>query len=173
MPTFLQKNEGDPAIKVGSSDFLDLYLLMFLLQNFLPKLREHLLPQIQMAHCQEAKSYCGHPSAEAPSNSGTPPSAYGNACNFVFFKKDCVYQHKLSRFHFTTYDVRRGTDIINPRTSRRDVMLLAHNEGRSADSSSSHHFLYVRVLGAYHANVIYTGLGMRDYEARRLDFLWV
>jgi hypothetical protein len=29
------------------------------------------------------------------------------------------------------------------------------------------------VIGAYHANVIYTGPGMVDYHARRLDFLWV
>jgi hypothetical protein len=59
-------------------------------------------------------------------------------------------------------------DVINPATSRCNVMLLADN----ADTSE-HHFLYARVLGMYHANVIYTGPGMRDYEARRLDFLWV
>ena len=52
-------------------------------------------------------------------------------------------------------------------------MLLANHADGSADSSDSHHFLYARVLGAYHANVIYTGPGMRDYEARRFDFLWV
>ena len=43
------------------------------------------------------------------------------------------------------------------------------------DSSppTSHHFLYARVLGAYHANVIYTGHGVQDYKARRFEFLWV
>lgn len=77
----------------------------------------------------------------------------------------------MSRFHFTTYDVRRGTDIVNPGTSRCNIMLLAENSDASADDR--HHFLYARVLGVYHANVIYTGPGMRDYEARRVDFLWV
>jgi hypothetical protein len=48
-------------------------------------------------------------------------------------------------------------------------MLLADN----ADDPNSHHFLYARVLGVYHANVIYIGPGMYSYEARRLDFLWV
>jgi hypothetical protein len=66
--------------------------------------------------------------------------------------------------------MRRGTDIINPGTSRCNVMLLSDN---ATDTSYCHHFLYARVLGVYHANVIYTGPGMLDYNARRLDFLWV
>ena len=50
-------------------------------------------------------------------------------------------------------------------------MLLVDNADYSA--SNLHHFLYARVLGAYHANVIYTGPGMRDHRARRFDVLWV
>ena len=88
----------------------------------------------------------------------------------LFLKNDCIYHHKRIRFHYTTYDVRRGTDIINAGTSRCNVMLLAND----ADGPSSpHHFLYARVLGAYHTNVIYVGPGMRDHEPRRFDFLWV
>ena len=88
----------------------------------------------------------------------------------LFLKNDCIYHHKRIRFHYTTYDVRRGTDIINAGTSCCNVMLLANN----ADGPSSpHHFLYARVLGAYHTNVIYVGPGMRDHEPRRFDFLWV
>ena len=71
-----------------------------------------------------------------------------------------------------TYDVRRGTDIIKPGTSRCNVMLLA-DQIASSDPTKLHHFLYGRILGAYHANVIYTGPGMHDYEARHFDFLWV
>jgi hypothetical protein len=97
----------------------------------------------------------------------------GNACNFVFLKKDRIYHHNLSRFHFTTYDVQHGTDIINPGTSHCNIMLLADNADAADGFSDLHHFLYARVLGVYHANVIYTGSGMRDYDARRLDFLWV
>jgi hypothetical protein len=156
IPTFLQRNEGDPAVK-----------------HFLQKLREHLLPRIQAAHLQEAASFSEHPSVSTPANLGSSASVDGNACDLVFFKKDCLYHHKLLRFNFTTYDVRRGTDIVNPGTSRCNVMLLADHEDGSAGSPNPHHFLYARVLGAYHANVIYTGPGMQDYEARRFDFLWV
>jgi hypothetical protein len=90
--------------------------------------------------------------------------------DLVFLRNDCIYHHRLLRFHYTTYDVQRGTDIVNAGTSRCNVMLLADN---TDGSPSSHHFLYARVLGAYHANVIYTGPGMQDYKARHLDFLWV
>jgi hypothetical protein len=59
--------------------------------------------------------------------------------------------------------------MINAGTSCCNVMLLTDD----ADSSSPHHFLYACVLGAYHANVIYVGPGMRDNQPRRFEFLWV
>src|SRR5712692_5079797 len=71
------------------------------------------------------------------------------------------------------YDMWWGTDVINPGTSRCNVMFLADNADDADRSSNLHHFLYACVLGMYHANVIYTGTGMCDYEARHLDFLWV
>jgi len=91
----------------------------------------------------------------------------------VFFKKDCMYHHKLLWFHFMTYNVQRRTDIVNPGTSHCNIMLLANRSDASPESLDSHRFLYACVLGAYHANVIYTRPGMRDYNARRFDFLWV
>ena len=42
-----------------------------------------------------------------------------------------------------------------------------------AESPSEHPFWYARVLGIFHANIIYTGTGMVDYLPRRLEFLWV
>ena len=84
-----------------------------------------------------------------------------------------MYHHKLIRFHFTTYDIWHGTDIVNPGTSHCNVMLLADDAEGSVISSNLHHFLYARVLSAYHVNVIYTGPGMHDFEACRFDFLWV
>jgi hypothetical protein len=47
-------------------------------------------------------------------------------------------------------------------------MLLADN---TDNANSSHPFLYARVIGIYHANVIYTG--GNDYTPRRMEFLWV
>jgi len=137
-------------------------------------LRAHLLPRIQEVLQREAASTPEHSGFGTTYNAGRTVTLNvdHDVCNLVFLKKDRIYHHKLSRFHFTTYDVRRGTDIINPGTSRCNIMLLA-NDTAADHSANPHHFLYARVLGVYHANVIYTGPGMRDYEARRLDFLWV
>ena len=118
---------------------------------------------------EDAKSLPEH----SASNTGSLMSLEGDARDFVFFRKDCIYHHKLLWFHFTTYDVQRGTDIVNPGTSHCNVMLLANHADGSADSSDFHHFLYAQVLGAYHVDVIYTGPGMCDYKACRFDFLWV
>lgn len=136
-------------------------------------MKEHLLPRIQAALRQEAESRPDQSSVRTTSNNEYFRHFDGNERDFVLLNKDLIYHHKLIRFHFTTYDVRRGTDIINPGTSRCNVMLLADQVDDATDSSNLHHFLYARVLGAYHANVIYTGPGIRDYEPRRFDFLWV
>ena len=177
VPTFLRQNNGDPATKVGRPQLymvsIDL-MPAILLQNFFRKLRAHLLPRIQEV-LNEVPPLEGHPGLR-PTLPGTDPEVVNisntdvDPSEFVFLKNDRIYHHKLTRFHFTAYDVRRGTDIINPGNSRCNIMLLANN----ADTADCrHHFLYARVIGTYHANVIYTGPGWRDYEARRLDFLWV
>jgi hypothetical protein len=89
-------------------------------------------------------------------------------CNQVIFKGNRIYQHNICRINYTTYDFRREMETINPKSDHRDIMLLAH-----ADGSSTHPFCYARVLGIYHANVIYTGPGARDYLLRHIEFLWV
>ena len=49
-------------------------------------------------------------------------------------------------------------------------MLLAQDNGRPL---TGHPFYYARILGVYHANIIFTGPESRDYESRHLEFLWV
>jgi hypothetical protein len=141
--------------------------LTHLAQSFLPKLKKHLLPRIQ-ATLVETTTFDDIPCIRTAPDYG---SSNETTHDFVFFKSDRIYHHKLLRFNFTTYAVRRRTDIVNPGTSRHNIMLLADCADGSAPNS--HPFLYARVLGAYHANVIYSGPGMQDYRARHFDFLWV
>jgi hypothetical protein len=82
-----------------------------------------------------------------------------------------MYKHRLMRINYTTYDVRRSQDVVNPFTSRCNVMVLA--DSGDDESSANHIFKYARVLGIYHVNVIYVGPGMVDYQPHRLEFLWV
>ena len=68
--------------------------------------------------------------------------------------------------------MRRGTNIVKPEGPRCNIMLLA-NHTSGSNSSNLHHFIYARVLGVYHADVIYTGPGMQNFEARAFPILWV
>ena len=109
-----------------------------------------------------------------PTRQDAFPSHAGNGSSVpeldkLFFKNDCLYKHNVMRINYTTYDVRRAQDIINPNTDHQDVMLLQHVDSDLAD----HQYVYARVLGIYHVNVIYTGGSLPDYKAQRMEFLWV
>jgi hypothetical protein len=84
----------------------------------------------------------------------------------VFFKNDHMYAHQLAWFNYTTYDVRRAQDVINPNTPHCDIMVLADTDSSEPDGTNSDHaFIYAHVLGIYHVNVVYTGEEMLDYNA--------
>ena len=109
-----------------------------------------------------------------PGLSLTPEDPPLEHCH-LFFNKDTMYRHHIVRFNYTTYNVRRDQDVVNPKTPHRYIMLLANLDGEKAESVSKddHPFLYAQVLGAYHVNVIYNGQWSRDYGTRRVEFLWV
>ena len=87
--------------------------------------------------------------------------------NRVLFKGNRIYRHCLLRVNYTTYDLQRDSDSINPRTNHRDIMLLSNSD------ANAHPFSYARVLGIFHANIMYTGPGSMDFQSRCIEFLWV
>lgn len=118
----------------------------------MPKLRQHLLGRIIV-------------DIDALGDQGD------HLLNSVLFKHDRMYEHSIFRINYTTYDIRRSQDVVNPHTSHYNVMVL----GNQDDDGDTKHppFQYARVLGVYHVNVVYVGPGMVDYEPRRMEFLWV
>jgi hypothetical protein len=128
------------------------------IQDFMPVLRAHLLPRIHRKNGATGfkDGTCGTPEMEQKQLDG------------ILFKADRIYSHKIVRFYYTTYDVRRAEDVINPNTPHQNVMLLADEKDPSA-----HPFLYARVLGIFHVNVVYVGPGMINNTPTRFDFLWV
>ena len=90
----------------------------------------------------------------------------------IIFKANRIYQHRLLRINYTTYDLQCESDAVNPCTDHCDIMLLSC-AGIGIDGSSQHPFCYAQVLGIFHANVIYTGPEFRDYQSWRIKFLWV
>jgi hypothetical protein len=71
------------------------------------------------------------------------------------------------RVNFTTYDMRRDQDTINPRT-HPNVMVLSPET-----APNSHPFWYARVLGIFHLEVIHSGLKSRNGGTQHMEFLWV
>jgi hypothetical protein len=123
------------------------------------KLRQHLALRIKAAIMLQSE-----PPADLPG------SDFDADVNLIFFKNDLVYRHNVLTINYTTYDVRRAQDTINPRTEHCDIMLLQVADG------VRHQYRYARVLGIYHANVIYSGRGgggKVDHRSRRMEFLWV
>ena len=61
--------------------------------------------------------------------------------------------------------------FASPRTglsnTNWDVILLS-----DTPTSTAHPFCYARVLGIFHANVIYNGPVLMDHQPRHLEFLW-
>jgi hypothetical protein len=86
----------------------------------------------------------------------------------LFFQQDRIYLHNVLRVNYTTYDVRRKQDTVNPNTSHSDIMVLADN-----NDDSDHPFLYARVIGIFHVNSVYVGGPTVDYHPRKVEVLWV
>ena len=134
------------------------------------KLNTHLLPRVQ-ERLEELRNLQGEASGPKSLNLGLNEHTKQLALNSIIIKDNRMYIHKLARFYNTTYDVRRSEDVINPKTSHCDIMLLSDPQARN--DLPTHPFLYARVLGIYHVNVVYSGPGMLNYEVMRFDFLWV
>ena len=51
-----------------------------------------------------------------------------NERNTAIIEYDTIYCHKVLRINYTTYDLRRDQDSLNPRTRNADFIILAPNE---------------------------------------------
>ncbi|KAK7680030.1 hypothetical protein QCA50_016976 [Cerrena zonata] len=68
---------------------------------------------------------------------------------------DRLFEHKTLRVHYTTYDLQRNYDLINP-SKYADIMAVAHDVDVDAGiSEGGHPFVYARVLGIYHTDIFH------------------
>ncbi|KAH9011426.1 hypothetical protein EDB83DRAFT_2448378 [Lactarius deliciosus] len=114
-------------------------------KDFLPHLRDHLLARI--LH----REYDGN---------DTPFSDAQRA--EVQFRGRKLYQHKVLRINYTTYDLRREQDSINPRTYP-NIMVLR------PDGPDPHPYWYARIIRIFHIVVNHPNLS----DSTHMDFLWV
>ena len=88
--------------------------------------------------------------------------------NQLLFVNNRIYPHKVLRINYTTYDLPRAQDLVNPRT-HSDIMVLSHE-----DAENPHPYWYARVIGIFHAYIQYCEPELQDgVTPQRIDFLWV
>ncbi|TFK81828.1 hypothetical protein K466DRAFT_648231 [Polyporus arcularius HHB13444] len=84
---------------------------------------------------QRLEALAGRPTSRDP----TPEE-----CINVRIDRGRLYIHKITRVNWTSYDMRREQDSINPRM-HADIMMLA-------PPGSEHPYLYARVISVFHVN---------------------
>jgi hypothetical protein len=120
------------------------------IQDFVPRLKDHLLS------CLLNREYDGD---EAPFSDADR--------NTVHIIDNRVYSAKVLHVNYTTYDMRRDQNSMNPRT-HCDVMVMSRETGHHA-----HPYWYARVLGVFHVRVLHTGPAATNRSVQHLEFLWV
>jgi hypothetical protein len=121
-----------------------------LLQEFIPRLKDHLLGRLLDLKFDGDKTVFS-----------------GEQQNSVRILGDQIYSAKTFRVNYTTYDMWRGQNSMNPCT-HCDVMILSPETGPNA-----HPFWYARVLGVFHAKVLHIGPDARNHSVQCIEFLWV
>ncbi|KAJ7311653.1 hypothetical protein DFH08DRAFT_973751 [Mycena albidolilacea] len=120
--------------------------------SFLKKLRTHLLSR----------------SLDIPYDGDKVEFSQEDLMN-VIFTRDQIYTHQVMCINYTTYDVQRTDDSINPHTNS-DVMVLSHKD---EGSSNPHPYWYTHVLGIFHADIGHLRPKSKSRRPKRMEFLWV
>ena len=119
-------------------------------QDFVPRLKDHLLTRLLQL------PYDGDEEVFSDADRNT-----------VHIVDNQIYSAKVLRVNYTTYDVRRDQDSMNPRTNA-NVMVLSPETGPGA-----HPYWYARVLGVFHVRVLHKGPLATNRSVQYLEFLWV
>ncbi|KAG8750482.1 hypothetical protein FRC11_010362 [Ceratobasidium sp. 423] len=140
-------SQAGTPIRIG--DFLNEHAGDPAIKNFIPRLQAHVLDRV--------------------GTSGTCSVGIDekSSANFVNGK---FYQHNLPRIHYTTYEMDRAREIINPKACRRFALI------RNTDGAIRHPFWYARILAVLHVNVEITNPTHNHpvcQPSRQIDILWV
>ena len=119
-------------------------------QNFIPRLKDHLLGRLRgLAYNGDEYDF----------------SDEDRSC--VLIHNNQIFEHSFLRVNYTTYDLRREQDSVNPRT-RADIMLLSQEDERS------HPYWYARVCLIFHIMVEHRMDTLSPFsKPKRMDVLFV
>jgi len=146
---WLGVRRDDPAFQVRCKRFLQ-RCTNLILQDFLPRLKDHLLARARgIAYDGDEHEF----------------SEDDHYC--VNIKDNLMYPHPLLRVNYTTYDLRREQDTVNPLT-RPDIIVLSHEEERS------HPYWYAHVIHIFHIMVQHRNNSTSPFSAPvHMDVLFV
>jgi hypothetical protein len=119
-----------------------------LFQDFAVKLHDHLLYRLRGLQFNGGEHIFSHDDR-----------------NEVRIHNGQIYTGKVLRVNYTTYDVRRDQDMMNPSTDKADVMVLSQDD--------SHPYWYARILQIMYADVSHVGNDVPNRSRQRMEFLWV
>ncbi|KAI1789115.1 hypothetical protein LXA43DRAFT_923997 [Ganoderma leucocontextum] len=75
----------------------------------------------------------------------------------IILQNDRIFEHATAHINYTTYDLQRDCDIIHPSAHKADVLVYTPGVASDGSSISPFPWMYARVLGIYHANIILPG----------------
>ena len=87
--------------------------------------------------------------------------------NSIRIRNNTLYRLSTLRINYTTYDMRRDFDTINPKT--HPFVMVPSPE----TDAGAHPFWYAAVLGVFHADVQHASMHSQDFRFKRMEFLWV
>ena len=85
----------------------------------------------------------------------------------VWISNNQIYSVQTLSVNYTTYDIRRDRDTINPR-NHCFVMVRS-----SENTPGAHPYWYAQVLGVYHTFVSTTHPAACNRNTQHMEFLWV
>jgi hypothetical protein len=130
-------------------------IIYFCFQDFLPQLKNHLLSRLL------GYKYDGDELPFTVTERRT-----------VIIENDLLYRHNVLRINYTTYDLRREQDSLNPGLPDcANVMVLSPENDKENDDP--HPYWYAQILGIYHAHVRHVGPSSKSLEPKKMDFLFI
>ena len=123
---------------------------MLPIQDFVPRLKDHLLG------CLRNQPYDGDQD---------PFSDHDRMSVHIVDNK--IYSSQVLRVNYTTYNVRRDQDSVNPRT-HPDIIVLSRE-----DDPQAHPYWYARVLGIFHLRVLHLDPSATNRSVQHMEVLWV
>jgi hypothetical protein len=152
--SFLRSNKTDASLKVFYLLNDHLYHTSHVCnpQCFLPKLHDHILGRL----------------LKRPSQGDTYGDFSDEERNMVHILGNKLFEVSTMTVNYTSYDIRRDHDLINPR-SHPDIMVVSPD----SETNDTSPFWYARVLRIYHADVCTSHPDVRDHSTHSMNILWV